>query len=140
VDTAAEAGERVPPEYDNLVAKVMVHAGDREAAIDRLGRALDETEISGIQTTLPFHRFVASNASFRAGHLSTGWVGEHWDGPAAWREAALLAQHAAGLAALSRSRAAATAPASIVAPGDAGASDGAWHRAALEAAVDRWPR
>ena len=52
-------GDRVPPEYDNLIAKIMVHAGDRPAAIGRLRRALDETEIGGIQTTLPFHRFVA---------------------------------------------------------------------------------
>ena len=53
----------------------MVHAADRDAAIDRLRRALDETEIAGIQTTLPFHRFVARHAGFRAGDLSIGWVG-----------------------------------------------------------------
>ena len=41
-----EAGDRVAPDYDNLLAKVMVHAGDRPAAIDRLRRALDETEIA----------------------------------------------------------------------------------------------
>ena len=65
VDTAIEAGDRVPPEYDNLIAKVMVHAGDRAAAIDRLARALAETEIAGIQTTLPFHRFVAARPGVR---------------------------------------------------------------------------
>ena len=82
VDTGLEAGDGVPPDYDNLVAKIMVHAGDRGAAIDRLRRALDETEIAGIQTTLPFHRLVARDAGFRAGDLSIDWVAEHWDGPA----------------------------------------------------------
>ena len=53
-----------------------------DAAIDRLRRALDETEIAGIQTTLPFHRFVARHAGFRAGDLSIDWVAERWDGPA----------------------------------------------------------
>ena len=53
----------------------MVHAADRDAAIDRLRRALDETEIAGIQTTLPFDRFVARHPGFRAGDLSIEWVG-----------------------------------------------------------------
>ena len=82
VDTAVAEGDRVPPEYDNLIAKIMVHAGDRAAAVRRLRRALDETEIAGIQTTLPFHRFVARSPAFRDGRLSTGWVEEWWDGPA----------------------------------------------------------
>jgi acetyl/propionyl-CoA carboxylase alpha subunit len=91
VDTAAAAGDRVPPEYDNLLAKVMVHGADRVAALDRLADALAATEVGGIQTTLPFHRFVAGHRGFRAGDVSTSWVGEHWDGPAAASEAASLA-------------------------------------------------
>ena len=55
--------------------------GDRTAAIDRLRRALDETEIGGIQTTLPFHRFVARTRRSATATLSTGWVDAHWDGP-----------------------------------------------------------
>src|SRR6476469_5982451 len=80
VDTAGEVGARVPPEYDNLVAKIMVVADDRPAAIERLRLALDETELAGIQTTLPFHRFVARDASFASAELSTDWVEGHWDG------------------------------------------------------------
>ncbi len=162
VDTALEAGERVPPEYDNLIAKVMVHARDRDAAIDRLRRALDETEIAGIQTTLPFHRFVARAASFRAGDLSTGWVGEHWDGAAEVARAARTAQRTAGLAVLAAGRGAgpdggmlagpvadapAGRPAGVPASGpggrqrgDGAARDGAWRQAGLADAVDRWPR
>jgi acetyl/propionyl-CoA carboxylase alpha subunit len=152
VDTAIEPGERVPPEYDNLIAKLMVHAGDRDAAIDRLGRALDESEVSGIQTTIPFHRFVATSPSFRAAALSTGWVAEHWDGPARWHEAARAAQRAAGLAAMGAATAQANgiaapaaglaAPAAGVAgrPRDGHPADGHWRRAGIEDAIDRWPR
>ncbi|MBI2776263.1 MAG: acetyl-CoA carboxylase biotin carboxylase subunit [Chloroflexi bacterium] len=144
VDTAIEAGDRVPAEYDNLIAKVMVHAGDRDAAIDRLRRALDETEVAGIQTTLPFHRQVARDPSFRAGELSTGWVAEHWDGPASFVEAAKTAQLAAGLdavqAAVRSGIAAAAAGPVAVSQGTHPTGNGRWHRSGLESAADRWPR
>ena len=149
VDTAIEPGERVPPDYDPLIAKLMVHAADRPAAIDRLRRALDETEIGGVQTTLPFDRFVVRDASFRAGELSTGWVPEHWDGPGQRAEAVHRALLAAGLAAIGSSERA-TPPADR--PGSAWASspgpaDGAaasnrpsrWRTAGLVAGNDRWP-
>ncbi len=141
VDTAIEAGDRVPAEYDNLIAKVMVHAADRESAIDRLRRALDETEVGGIQTTLPFHRFVASEPSFRAAELSTGWVAEWWDGPSERARAAWTAQLAAGLAALADTAAGGVNRRAGVAPSAAGAGrDGRWHRSGLDELVDRWPR
>jgi acetyl/propionyl-CoA carboxylase alpha subunit len=142
VDTAIEAGDRVPAEYDNLIAKVMVLAGDREAAIERLRRALEEVEIAGIQTTLPFHRFVARAPSFRAGDLSTGWVGEHWDGPAEYRAAAAAAQLAAGLAAMDAGAGAggAMAPGEGTGAARRAGGNGRWHGAGLEAALDRWPR
>ncbi len=137
VDTAIESGDRVPPDYDNLIAKLMVHAGDRPAAIDRLRRALDEVEIGGIQTTLPFHRFVAGDPSFRSADLSTGWVAAHWDGAGELAAAARLAQLAAGLAGLEGPR---EAPIGAPGGGRAAQRDGTWHREGLEAAVDRWPR
>ena len=73
---------------------------DRDAAIDRLARAIAETEIGGIQTTLPFHAAVARSESFREAELSTGWVDEHWDGETARADAVRKALVAAGLAAL----------------------------------------
>jgi len=81
VDTAVEAGDRIPPDYDPLIAKIMTVGSDRAAAIARMTRALDEVEITGIQTTLPFHRFVFRDATFVGAELSTDWVAEHWDGP-----------------------------------------------------------
>ena len=133
VDTATAAGDRIPPDYDNLIAKIMVHAADREAAIDRLRRALGETEVSGIQTTLPFHRFVADARSFRAAELSTDWATDHWDGPAEFTRAARLAMIAAGLAATEL----APPSTSAVAPTT---TDGRWRRVGLEDSIDRWPR
>jgi len=148
VDSAFAADERVPPDYDNLVAKIMVHAPNRDAAIDRLRRALDETEIAGIQTTLPFHRFVARHEGFRAGDVSIDWVAERWDGPG--DRARFLA--AAGGAA----RAAAEPIVSVIGAGGVPARDvpaggpgavatnvsarSAWGTAARDDATDRWPR
>ena len=130
VDTAIREGDRVPPDYDNLIAKVMVHGASRESAIDRLRRALDEVEIGGLQTTVPFHRFVARDASFRAGDISTTWVAERWDGPGDRERSRATAFLAAGLAPV-----AGWAPQRL----EAGPAADGWHRAALEAAVDRWP-
>ena len=72
VDTALAAGDRIPPDYDNLMAKVMVVAGDRPGAIDRMRRALDETEVGGLQTTLPFHRAVVRHAGIPGGRALYG--------------------------------------------------------------------
>jgi acetyl/propionyl-CoA carboxylase alpha subunit len=142
VDTAIRAGDRVPAEYDNLIAKVMVHAADRELAIDRLQRALDETEVAGVQTTVPFHRFVARAPSFRAGELSTSWVDDHWNGQEQAADAARAAQLGAALAARGESmvEGGASAGRDGVRPLERAARDGRWRRAALEAATDRWPR
>jgi acetyl/propionyl-CoA carboxylase alpha subunit len=150
VDTAIEAGERVSPDYDPLVAKLMVHAPDRQAAIARLRRALDETEIGGIQTTLPFHRHVARDPSFAAGELSTGWVEEHWVGPA---DRADAVRRALVAAALDASAPDAQATEALPIPNDGktarsspgtASTDGRepvspWRSAGLAATVDRWP-
>lgn len=141
VDTAIRSGERVPAEYDNLIAKIMVHADDRDTAIRRLREALAETEISGLQSTLPFHRFVARHPAFEAGDLSTGWVGDHWDGQAEFRRAARLAQLAVGLDALRGGSA--TQPAvrarSSAASGPAASARGPWAAFGRATAADRWP-
>jgi acetyl/propionyl-CoA carboxylase alpha subunit len=145
IDSGVAQGDRVAPEYDNLIAKLMVHAGDREAAIDRLRRALDETEVGGIQTTIPFHRFVARDATFRAGDLSTGWVAEQWDGPAELRAALRIAKVAAGLEAVGAGRLARTTaspanPANAVSTASPGNADGRWRAAGRIDTIDRWPR
>ena len=140
IDTAIGEGDRVPPEYDNLIAKILVHAGDRPAAIRRLARALDETKIGGIQTTLPFHRFVARHQAFAEGALSTGWVGDWWDGAAEYGRAARLAMVAAGLDALGSGLATAAGGGALMGPsGDGELSSTSWAAAGRAASTDRWP-
>ena len=140
VDTGVGVGDRVPAEYDNLIAKILVHAGDRDAAVDRLRRVLDETEIGGIQTTLPFHRFVARTPAFGAGELSTGWVDEYWDGREAYERGVGDAKLAAALV----GRELATSP-TVAAVPPARPETGAqrpseWRAAGRRSAADRWPR
>ncbi len=141
VDTHIEAGDRVPADYDNLIAKLMVHAHDRDAAIDRLRRALDETEIGGLQTTLPFHRAVARSDAFRAAELSTGWVEQHWDGGAAHHEAVRKAMLAAGLVAIAAEQRLAgmgQTGTTIASTGGPPGRNG-WRSGGRGQGVDRWP-
>jgi acetyl-CoA carboxylase biotin carboxylase subunit len=74
VDSHVVAGYRVPPFYDSMIAKLIVHADDRRGAIARLARALDEFTVAGIRTTIPFHRRILGHAGFQAGHYDTGFV------------------------------------------------------------------
>jgi acetyl/propionyl-CoA carboxylase alpha subunit len=156
VDTGIEPGDRVPPEYDNLIAKLMVHAMDRPTAIDRLRRSLDETEIGGIQTTVPFHRFVTDDAAFGAGDLSTGFVDERWDGQAHQARAVRAGLIAAALDRVSGDgvRGGLAGPGGDQGggrqaerrdgrdgdDGQGGFRPASWRVAALAAGRDRWPR
>lgn len=74
VDTHIYTGYKVPPFYDSLLVKVLVHAPTREEAIARMERALAETRIEGIPTTRDFHRRVLQNEYFRRGELSTDFL------------------------------------------------------------------
>jgi acetyl-CoA carboxylase, biotin carboxylase subunit len=74
VDTHLYAGYTVPAHYDSLLAKVMVLGVDREQAISRMRRALAETEIEGVPTTLPFLRSVLLDPIFQSGQVYTDYV------------------------------------------------------------------
>ena len=74
VDTAVYSGWTVPSYYDSLIAKVIVHGRNREEAISRMKRALDEFIIEGIKTTIPFHKKVFSQSDFVNGEFNTGFV------------------------------------------------------------------
>ena len=75
VDGGIEAATPLPVEYDPLLAKLLVHAGDRPAALSRLRRALDETIVGGVQTDLSFLRWLVDEPGFRAGSYDTGLIG-----------------------------------------------------------------
>lgn len=74
VDTSLYSGWTVPSYYDSLIAKVIVHGRNREEAISRMKRALDEFIIEGIKTTIPFHKKVFSQSDFVNGEFNTGFV------------------------------------------------------------------
>lgn len=78
IDTHVYGGYRVPPSYDSLVSKLIVHAPDRPVALERLTRALDEYQIDGIKTTIPLHREIVRNAFFRRGDYDTGFLEDYF--------------------------------------------------------------
>ncbi|SMO95729.1 acetyl-CoA carboxylase, biotin carboxylase subunit [Thalassovita litoralis] len=70
-------GYQIPPFYDSLLGKVIVHAATRDAAIDKLIVALDALSVGGTKTTAPLHRALAMDADVRAGAFHTQWL-EQW--------------------------------------------------------------
>ena len=76
VDSHVYTGYAIPSHYDSLIAKVIVWAEDREAAIQRMKRALAETVVDGpgLKTTIPFHKKVLDNAFFRRGAIYTNFI------------------------------------------------------------------
>ena len=76
IDSHIFNGYRVPPYYDNLLGKLIVHAPTRELAIKRMQRALGEYAISGIYSNLDLHRRILAHADFQSGDYHTGWLEE----------------------------------------------------------------
>ncbi|HHY25482.1 MAG TPA: acetyl-CoA carboxylase biotin carboxylase subunit [Desulfitobacterium dehalogenans] len=74
VDSAAYQGYTIPPYYDSMVGKLIVWGADREEAIQRMKRALEEFYIEGVHTTIPFHLKVLDNAFFRRGEVYTNFI------------------------------------------------------------------
>jgi acetyl-CoA carboxylase biotin carboxylase subunit len=74
VDSHLEAGSDVPPFYDSLLAKVICWGRDRDEALSRMTRALNEMEVEGVRTTVPFHLELLAHERFRAGDVNTRFV------------------------------------------------------------------
>lgn len=74
VDSHAHAGYTVPPHYDSMIAKLIVHRATRDEAIETMQRALSELRIGGIKTTANFHKTVLAQPEFVAGTVDTKWV------------------------------------------------------------------
>jgi acetyl-CoA carboxylase biotin carboxylase subunit len=74
VDTAAYAEGVIPPYYDSLIAKLIVHGKDRGEAISRMMRALEMFIVEGVYTTIPLHRKILADPDFRSGKFDTGFI------------------------------------------------------------------
>ncbi|MEZ4542921.1 MAG: acetyl-CoA carboxylase biotin carboxylase subunit [Cyanobacteriota/Melainabacteria group bacterium] len=74
VDSHCYPGYKIPPFYDSLVSKLVVWGNNREEAIQRMQRALDEYAITGIKTTIPFHQTVLAHSVFQAGDVTTDFI------------------------------------------------------------------
>lgn len=78
VDDGFEQGMEIPIYYDPMIAKLITFGKDREEAIVRMIRAIDEYEITGIQTTLPFGKFVMQHEAFTSGKFDTHFVSKYF--------------------------------------------------------------
>jgi acetyl-CoA carboxylase biotin carboxylase subunit len=74
VDTHIYAGCTIPPFYDSLIAKLIVHGEHRAEAIARMRRALHELEIEGVKATISLHKRILSSPEFVAGRVSTRFL------------------------------------------------------------------
>ena len=78
LDSGIYAGMEVPLFYDSLLAKLIAWGQDRDEAVTRLRRALDEFDLAGVRTTIPFHQWLTHNPRFLAGDFSTDFVAQEW--------------------------------------------------------------
>jgi len=141
VDSACEPGQEVTVYYDPLLAKLIAWGRSRDEAIARLRRALDEYLLTGVRTSLPFHRWLVRDEAFLKADLSTAFIAERWrpDEVASaapenqMHAAALVAAHAAApgrLVVAPRTPPNGRAPLAGAAP-----SDSNWRRAARRDAL-----
>ncbi|HET8894975.1 MAG TPA: biotin carboxylase N-terminal domain-containing protein [Gaiellaceae bacterium] len=77
VDAGVAEGDEIGTSYDPMIAKLIAHAATRDAAFDRLAAALDETEVGGVTTNLPFLRWLVAHPVVRAGRATTAFLTEH---------------------------------------------------------------
>ncbi len=74
VDTHVYNGYTIPPYYDSMIGKLIVHGRNRQEAIDRMRRALEEYIVDGVATTIPFEQFIMNTKEFQEGNYNTGFI------------------------------------------------------------------
>ena len=125
VDTGIESGLTVPTEYDPLLAKIIAWGPTRQVALARMRRALAESVIAGIPTTLPFHQHVLADPEYAAGRYDTSYVERRWHGQTVDPDGTALTAVAVAAVLTARERARHLAP----------ADGSAWTRLAREDAL-----
>jgi propionyl-CoA carboxylase alpha chain len=82
VDAGVEEGDEVPVHYDPMISKLSTWGRTRAEAVARMRRALDEYDVAGVRTTIPFCRYVMEHEAFTSGQFDTGFVSDHFDADA----------------------------------------------------------
>ncbi len=100
LDTGFKSGDVIPVYYDSMIAKLIVHAPNRQAAIQKLTKAIDSFEVSGIPTTLPFGKFAINHEEFISGRFDTNFVKNFFSEEALMKQSEEDAQIAAQIAAI----------------------------------------
>jgi acetyl-CoA carboxylase biotin carboxylase subunit len=78
VDSGVEEQASISVYYDPMIAKLIVHAADRQHGLDRMARALREFLILGVKTSIPLHRWLVAHADVRSGNIDTDWLEREW--------------------------------------------------------------
>ncbi|QHL86325.1 acetyl-CoA carboxylase biotin carboxylase subunit [Nibribacter ruber] len=81
VDDGFEEGMEIPIYYDPMIAKLVTYGKDRQEAIEKMIRAIEEYQITGIETTLPFGKFVMEHEAFRSGDFDTKFINRYFTDP-----------------------------------------------------------
>ena len=79
LDHAVAQGDEIGGDYDSMIGKLIVHAPDRERCVRRSARALKHFDVEGVHTTIPFHRLMLADATFRGGDHTTKYLDEELD-------------------------------------------------------------
>jgi acetyl/propionyl-CoA carboxylase alpha subunit len=114
--------------YDPMIAKLIVHAADRQQGLDRMDRALREFLILGVNTSIPLHRWLMAHPAVRSGEVDTSWLEREWSVPEPDERDLERAAVAAALVAH-------TQRSTSVAPADNHAPTSAWRLAARRSSL-----
>jgi acetyl/propionyl-CoA carboxylase alpha subunit len=140
VDSGVVIYSEIPIYYDPMIAKLVVWGNTREEAISRTQRALEEYRISGVKTTIGFHRTVLANPRFLKGELSTRFLQEEYPDSAYRRIDEKTAELAALAAALDRFQSERRIADALSGNGKATAPTSRWKQYHRMANLDRTPR
>jgi acetyl-CoA carboxylase biotin carboxylase subunit len=77
IDSHIEAGAAIPPFYDSMIGKLIVHGSDRDDAVERMKNAIDAFEVEGVPTTLPLHRRILESEGFATGNYDCNYLADH---------------------------------------------------------------
>jgi acetyl-CoA carboxylase biotin carboxylase subunit len=97
VDSGVEENAEISVYYDPMIAKLIVHAADRQQGLNRMDRALREFLILGVHTSIPLHRWLVAHPDVRSGEVDTDWLEREWSPPHADAQAVARAAVAAAL-------------------------------------------